>query len=355
MAAVLPEEQLQPDDLSVRPGRPEQPALSQLSRLLRPAGPAEPLRCHHQQCSFETLSRAALDEHARSHAGRRFYECDVCRMRFTNGANLRRHRMRHTGFKPYECRACSKRFFRRDHLLEHMSTHAKAAGRRLPWQCPVCGKGFQRQIAMRAHYQNEHVRDGDWSGVCRLCGFGASSQQSLHAHLATQHGLQLGSAPAVPAQGPAQAASPGPAPAQLLLAHHFLAPLELRPDTESPPASPRPSQVSPNSSEASPHSSCQVSPGASDGGAVKTEPHDPPAPREDEDGRQGEEQEDEERQEQQEDGQATIASLLARTVPPLTPNNGEQRRDLGGSLSSDLRWNSTTTARIRLSVYLLYV
>ncbi|XP_037087700.1 zinc finger protein ztf-16-like, partial [Pollicipes pollicipes] len=219
---------------------PPQP-FSQLSQLLRPglAEVAGPLRCDQERCTYETYSRACLDAHAKSHAGRRLYECDVCRMRLTNGANLRRHRMRHTGVKPYECRACSKRFFRRDHLLEHMSTHSKTASRRLPWQCPVCGKGFQRQIAMRAHYQNEHVREGEWSGsVCKLCGFSATCSQSLHAHLAAQHGLQLGSAPA-----------------PLLLPHHFLAPLELNAEAESPPGSPRPSQASPNSSQASPNSS----------------------------------------------------------------------------------------------------
>ena len=319
MAAAVVSEQLQPDDLSVRGGRrpasvspppagAEQEstpqAFSQLSRLLQPAAGA-----HQQAAAIESLGQAAPD----AHTGRRFYECDVCRMRFTNGANLRRHRMRHTGFKPYECRSCSKRFFRRDHLLEHMSTHAKAAGRRLPWQCPVCGKGFQRQIAMRAHYQNEHVREGDWSGVCRLCGFGASSQQSLHAHLASQHGLQLGSAPS-PSPQASSAAQLLPAPP-----HHFLAPLELRADAESPPGSPRPSQVSPHSSESSPHSSSQVSEGSAESvgpspAAVKTEP-----PEDAGDRRPPEDQQEEE------DGPASAALLLARRTPGLLPTNGERR------------------------------
>jgi uncharacterized Zn-finger protein len=32
-----------------------------------------------------------------------------------------------------------------------MTTHNK----KLPFHCPVCNKGFQRQIAMRAHFQVE--------------------------------------------------------------------------------------------------------------------------------------------------------------------------------------------------------
>lgn len=40
---------------------------------------------------------------------RKLFECDVCNMKFSNGANMRRHKMRHTGVKPYECRICQKR------------------------------------------------------------------------------------------------------------------------------------------------------------------------------------------------------------------------------------------------------
>lgn len=42
-------------------------------------------------------------------ASRKVFECDVCNMKFSNGANMRRHKMRHTGVKPYECRVCQKR------------------------------------------------------------------------------------------------------------------------------------------------------------------------------------------------------------------------------------------------------
>ncbi|KAF0312202.1 Zinc finger and SCAN domain-containing protein 2 [Amphibalanus amphitrite] len=342
MAAALAGEQLQPDDLSVRPGRradsasppPAPPTpFSQLSRLLQagaapePPAPAAPLRCPTEHCTFETFSRAALEAHARGHDSRRLYECDVCQLRFTNGANLRRHRMRHTGFKPYECRACSKRFFRRDHLLEHMSTHAKAAGRRLPWQCPVCAKGFQRQIAMRAHYQNEHVREAAAGVQCRLCGYAAASAHALHAHLAAQHGLQVGAAP-----------TPAPAPAHLLLA-----PLELRAEPESPPGSPRPSQVSPNSStQASPGSPADPGPMAGPAPAVvKTEPREPPASAEEHQDQQEDREEEEEEgedEEQRENGLAAGAPLQVRRAPGLQSTNvgaGPASEPAGGGGGSD--------------------
>ncbi|CAG7734071.1 unnamed protein product [Allacma fusca] len=119
---------------------------------------------------------------------RKCFECDVCNMTFSNGANMRRHRMRHTGVKPYECRVCQKRFFRKDHLAEHMATHSKL----LPFRCPICNKGFQRQIAMRAHFQNEHVGGShDMVKACPLCSYKAGSMKSLRVHFRSRHGIDL--------------------------------------------------------------------------------------------------------------------------------------------------------------------
>ncbi|KAJ8675180.1 hypothetical protein QAD02_010966 [Eretmocerus hayati] len=121
----------------------------------------------------------------RSH--RKMFECDVCNMKFSNGANMRRHKMRHTGVKPYECRVCQKRFFRKDHLAEHFTTHSKT----LPYHCPICNRGFQRQIAMRAHFQNEHVGQHDMVKSCPLCHYRAPSMKSLRLHFFNRHGIDL--------------------------------------------------------------------------------------------------------------------------------------------------------------------
>ncbi|XP_050300304.1 zinc finger protein ztf-16-like isoform X2 [Anthonomus grandis grandis] len=118
---------------------------------------------------------------------RKMFECDVCNMKFSNGANMRRHKMRHTGVKPYECRVCQKRFFRKDHLAEHFTTHTKT----LPYHCPICNRGFQRQIAMRAHFQNEHVGQHDLVKLCPLCNYRAGSMKSLRIHFFNRHGIDL--------------------------------------------------------------------------------------------------------------------------------------------------------------------
>lgn len=148
-------------------------------------------------CDFEANNQALLTVHiAQAHSTnevkmevennnstpdrvhRKMFECDVCNMKFSNGANMRRHKMRHTGVKPYECRVCQKRFFRKDHLAEHFTTHTKT----LPYHCPICNRGFQRQIAMRAHFQNEHVGQHDLVKSCPLCSYRAGSMKSLRIH-----------------------------------------------------------------------------------------------------------------------------------------------------------------------------
>lgn len=162
-------------------------------------------RC--SQCDFEAIHQTALNAHiTQAHSSnevdmevennnpptegrthRKMFECDVCNMKFSNGANMRRHKMRHTGVKPYECRVCQKRFFRKDHLAEHFTTHTKT----LPYHCPICNRGFQRQIAMRAHFQNEHVGQHDLVKSCPLCSYRAGSMKSLRVHFFNRHGIDL--------------------------------------------------------------------------------------------------------------------------------------------------------------------
>ncbi|GBP67246.1 Zinc finger protein 746 [Eumeta japonica] len=144
------------------------------------------LTTHMAQCSPDNNNVAgAAAADARPH--RKLFECDVCNMKFSNGANMRRHKMRHTGVKPYECRVCQKRFFRKDHLAEHFTTHTKS----LPYHCPICNRGFQRQIAMRAHFQNEHVGQHDLVKTCPLCSYRAPTMKSLRVHFHNRHGIDL--------------------------------------------------------------------------------------------------------------------------------------------------------------------
>lgn len=157
--------------------------------------------------SRDLLSQSNNDgDNESSSSSRKMFECDVCNMKFSNGANMRRHKMRHTGVKPYECRVCQKRFFRKDHLAEHFTTHTKT----LPYHCPICNRGFQRQIAMRAHFQNEHVGQNDMIKSCPLCSYRAGSMKNLRVHFFNSHGIDLDN------PGPSMMNNPAVAAASLM-------------------------------------------------------------------------------------------------------------------------------------------
>lgn len=82
---------------------------------------------------------------------------------------------------------CFNSRFRKDHLAEHFTTHTKT----LPYHCPICNRGFQRQIAMRAHFQNEHVGQHDLVKTCPLCSYRAGTMKSLRVHFFNRHGIDL--------------------------------------------------------------------------------------------------------------------------------------------------------------------
>ena len=53
-------------------------------------------------------------------------------------------------------------------------------------------QGFQRQIAMRAHFQNEHVGGShDIVKACPLCSYKSGSMKSLRVHFYSRHGIDL--------------------------------------------------------------------------------------------------------------------------------------------------------------------
>ncbi|KAF4529424.1 hypothetical protein B566_EDAN003519 [Ephemera danica] len=63
-----------------------------------------------------------------------------------------------------------------------------------------------RQIAMRAHFQNEHVGHNDVVKTCPLCTFRATSMKSLRVHFYNRHGIDLDN-PATPPAGPSSSST----------------------------------------------------------------------------------------------------------------------------------------------------
>ncbi|XP_023346763.1 zinc finger protein Pegasus [Eurytemora carolleeae] len=63
----------------------------------------------------------------------------------------------------------------------------------LAFMCPACKKRFQRQIAMNAHFQNEHISPSSGPGerTCKLCGGVSPSLAAVRQHLKIVHKIDL--------------------------------------------------------------------------------------------------------------------------------------------------------------------
>ena len=76
-------------------------------------------------------------------------------------------------------------------------------------------QGFQRQTAMRAHFQNEHVGGShDMVKACPLCSYKAGSMKSLRVHFYSRHGIDLDNpmphSPSLQSSSNGGSGSPGP-------------------------------------------------------------------------------------------------------------------------------------------------
>uniref|UniRef100_A0A8R1HJA3 C2H2-type domain-containing protein n=1 Tax=Caenorhabditis japonica TaxID=281687 RepID=A0A8R1HJA3_CAEJA len=142
--------------------------------------------CPH--CNFTTFMSQHMKSHLEAHERHQgqMYQCDICKMQFSQKANMHRHRMRHSGVKPYECRFCKKRFFRKDQMQEHSMTHIKTG---FGFDCPVslCTMQFSQHNALRAHLEETHNISSANPASCKRCNLMFANSRRLLLHYQTRH------------------------------------------------------------------------------------------------------------------------------------------------------------------------
>jgi hypothetical protein len=74
--------------------------------------------------------------------------------------------------------------FRKDNLAEHFT-------KTLPYRCPICNRGFQRQIAIRAHFHSENVGQNDVIKPYPLCSYCTGPVKNLLVNYFNRHGIDL--------------------------------------------------------------------------------------------------------------------------------------------------------------------
>lgn len=85
--------------------------------------PTKPHKCLECGKTFALLQH--LTGHSRTHIANRYFECPICRRKFTELSNLTMHLLKtHPDEKPYKCSDCDKQFTQSSALKKHMRTHS---------------------------------------------------------------------------------------------------------------------------------------------------------------------------------------------------------------------------------------
>ncbi|XP_041988062.1 zinc finger protein 765-like isoform X2 [Aricia agestis] len=173
-------------------------------------------KCDH--CNEEFRHQSTYYTHIRT-AHRSKYLCNLCGRSFVNELGMRQHKLRkHPEAKTIGtedttnankdvntyCSTCDIKFETEDAYHEHKLHSSKHIDsniiiperkikRKIPTDCPKCGKQFDSQAACMKHYKNEHPNDKfipypelERKHVCELCG-ATVLYKNLKIHLMNTH------------------------------------------------------------------------------------------------------------------------------------------------------------------------
>lgn len=115
------------------------------------------VECDEPGCTKKFTRRSYLLIHMRDHAGERKYACDRCPNQYKQKSHLDRHiEASHLGIR-HKCTfpGCTSEFSKAWSLKMHRFAHT-SENNLLPYQCQLCGTGFQRRDKLLKHRAKIH-------------------------------------------------------------------------------------------------------------------------------------------------------------------------------------------------------
>lgn len=116
-----------------------------------------PHKCQECGKSFALLQHLA--GHSRIHIAGQYYECPVCRRKFTELSNLTMHLLKtHPDEKPYKCSECDKQFTQASALKKHLRTHSNTSQEeldRIDTMFYISSKGVEEPLRKKIKIEKE--------------------------------------------------------------------------------------------------------------------------------------------------------------------------------------------------------
>merc|ERR1711933_190086 len=113
------------------------------------------------------------------------YQCDQCLPKincYASKNSLDSHiRNFHLKIRNWKCKLCPKAFFDKQVLLCHQRVHD---GKK-PFQCNQCKMRFTQGSSLKLHIKNTHLKQRNYK--CSYCGKRCATKSELRSHAAAVH------------------------------------------------------------------------------------------------------------------------------------------------------------------------
>ncbi|XP_026863098.2 zinc finger protein 1035 [Electrophorus electricus] len=130
--------------------------------------------------SFEIMNNND-EEEEEVDVGEDFYNCSICKKRFSSSSSLQEHQKLHEDERPFKCLVCGKGFTKKKYLTQHQQLHSER-----PYQCNLCSESFKTEPTLLSHHK---THDATRKYQCSVCSksyrtpYDLSKHEQKHSHL----------------------------------------------------------------------------------------------------------------------------------------------------------------------------